>query len=63
MNLPKIDIEDHDHFRCVLHQSPVPRLALAHQLLGQVSLGDVAYANDVAVAAVETGLAHRDFDG
>ena len=45
----------------MLDQRPVARLALAHGLLGEVTLGDVADADDVAVAAVERRLAHRDF--
>ncbi len=59
-----VDVEYHDHFGGVLHQGAVARLALAHRLLGEMPLGDVADADDVAVAPIELGLAdgdlHRD---
>ena len=45
----------------MLHQGPVARLALAHRLLGEMPLGDVADAHDVAVAPIEARLADRDF--
>jgi hypothetical protein len=59
-----IDVEYDDHLGGVLHQRPVPRLAFADRLLGEMSFGDVADTDDVAVAPVELGLAdcdlHRD---
>ena len=58
--LAAIDVEHHDHFRRMLDQRPVARLALAHGLLGEMPLGDVADADDVAVAPVERRLAHGD---
>ena len=57
-----VDVEHHDHFGRMLHQGSVARLAFAHGLLGQMPLGDVADADDVAVAPVELGLADRDLD-
>ena len=60
--LAAIDVEHHDHFGRVLHQRSVARLALAHGLLGEMPLGDVADADDVAVAPIELGLADGDLD-
>ncbi len=59
-NAPRIDVEHHDHFGRVLDQGPVARLAFAHRLLGEMPLGDIANADDVAVAPIELGLADRD---
>ena len=53
---PLVDVEHHDHFGSMLHQGPVARLAFAHRLFGQMPLGDVADADDVAVAPVELAL-------
>ena len=56
-----IDIEDHDHLGRMLDQGPVAGFALAHRLFGQVTFGDVANADDVAVAPIEARLADRNF--
>ena len=57
-----VDIEYHDHFGRMLHERAVARLALAHRLLGNMSFGDVADADDVAVAPIELRLADGDLD-
>ncbi len=57
-----VDVENHDHFGGVLHQRSVARLTFAHRLLGEMPFGDVANADDVAVAPIEFGLADGDLD-
>jgi hypothetical protein len=57
-----VHVEDHDHLRRMLDERTVSRLALAHRLLRDMALGDVADADDVAFAPVEARLADGDLE-
>ena len=55
--LSGIDVEHHDRLGSMLHQRPVAAFAFAHRYFGEMPLGDVADADDIAVQPIELGLA------